>query len=155
MEKKQTREQVLEAMGLNSFRDLTPKKMVDFLHKAKNMSEEERKDVISEIPNFTKLMEGTLDLLKTMGEKTLAGNEASMKRFYDHCDLIQHTLSDALKTATDTNEKMMIMDKMIEVANMVNNKDAENKQFLGKIALCGVVAVAIVCIGVKVAILRS
>lgn len=144
LEKELTKEQVLNALELHNFRDLTPEKMVEFLHKAKDMSKEEWKDAISKVPNFTRLMEGTLDLLKSIGEKTFAGNEDSMKRFYEHCVLVQQALTEGLKTATDMNEKMMIIDKMMVVANMLKEKDTENKFYNGFLLSCGFVCVGMI-----------
>lgn len=127
MEKKLTKEQVLEALGLHSFRELTPEKMPDFLDKEKEMSKGELKDSLSEIPDFAELIKETFSFFKVIGEKTLAGNEESMKRFHNLCDTQQKALEELLKRTDDFDKQMKIIDKMTEIRNDMFQKDTENK----------------------------
>lgn len=143
MEKSKTKEQALEAIGLDSFHDLTPEKMVGFLHESMDMPEEELRASIAEIPDFAKLTEGTLDLLKSIGEKALAGNSDSMNKFYEHCGIVHQALADAAKATTSMDEKMMIFNMMKEIVCMEKDKDTENKLYHAFLVGAGVVGVGI------------
>ena len=150
MEQKRSMENLLESLGLPSFYDLTPEIMDKFLYKAKEMPRKELKTVLAEIPDFPKLMEASLDAFKSIGEKTLAGNTESMRNFYALCNAMQKCLEEELKKADDPNERIKILDMLMKIIDMAENKDSENKEYLSSV-MKGVakgVGVGLVLVGV-------
>ncbi|WP_314654996.1 hypothetical protein [uncultured Selenomonas sp.] len=130
MEQKRMREERLESLGLTSLCDLTPEKMDKFLHMTREMPVEEVRAVLAEIPDFLALMEASLGVFKSIGEKALAGNEESMKNFYELCNAMQECLKDELQRTDDFDKKIKIFDMLKEIIDMAYKKDTENKQLL-------------------------
>lgn len=130
MEQKRTRENLLKSLELNSFYDLTPEIMDKFLYKAKEMPAEELKTVLAEIPDFPKLMKESLDVFKSIGEKTLAGNIESMRSFYALCNAMQKCLEEELKKVDDFNDRLKILDMLMKIIDKADKKDSENKEYL-------------------------
>ena len=88
-------------------------------------------------------------------DKAIDGNEVSQKAFYDACNSIIQSLQKELEDEDITaEEKDRIEDKMIKVAQMIGEKDSENKGFLLKCLGIGAFVVTIVG-GAAAAILGS
>ena len=141
---KMSEQQVLKKLGIEDFRHLSKEKVVQLASMLDRMDPEVAKKALEQFPEFTKTMTEMLRDYKTTIDETLKSNEKSTFAFYENCK----TITDALTRQLDDpnlgfNEKMEIVAKMKEVAEMVGAKDRENKQFLaGLVAIVGGVFVA-------------
>ena len=110
------------------------------------------KKVLEQFPQFAKMTFEVLKDYKVFMEKTLDENSASSKQ----CFVIYNVVMDALKSCLAKDElpfeeKKYYIDKMMKIAKMAENKDAENKGFNSKMIWLGTVAVfTVVGIGASI-----
>lgn len=94
------------------------------------MDEEVAKEAIKQFPDFAKNCIQVLDGYKELNSKLCKSNDKSMKEFNDLCELIVKSLTRYLDNDVPFEERKWCIEKMIELAKMVNDKDSENKHFL-------------------------
>ena len=146
---------VLKKLGISDFRHMTKDKIVKFASMLPYMDPEVAKKALEQFPAFKDLASDLVTQYKGIVDKAIDGNEISQKAFYDACNSIIQSLQKELEDDDITSEeKERIEDKMIKVAQMIGEKDSENKGFLLKcLAIGGFVVTAIG--GVAAAILGS
>ena len=78
-------------------------------------------------------------------EKGLEENSSSTRTCYETCNAIIASLTKLLeRQEISSEERSTVIDKMIELSRMMNEKDTENKQFILKVlAIAGLATVAI------------
>ena len=104
--------------------------------------------MIEQFPEFSKLATSMVGYLKETVSQVLAENRDSTKHAFRAYQLLLNDLSEQLKKPLiSTKEKHFITEKMLEVADRIAALDAENKNFLQKLAVgFGTVALAVVAI---------
>lgn len=142
-------------MGITDFRHMTKDKIVKFASMLPYMDPEVAKKALEQFPAFKDLASDLVTQYKGIIDKAIDGNEVSQKAFYDACNSIIQSLQKELEDEDITaEEKDRIEDKMIKVAQMIGEKDSENKGFLLKCLGIGAFVVTIVG-GAAAAILGS
>lgn len=134
MSNKLTESQVLKVLDIPDFRHLTKDKVMSFASMLSEMQPEVAIKALEQFPNFSStVMQIATELKETMG-KGMENNSESMKR----CSDILQTIIDSLQEQVNRNdisfeERRYYIDKMLEVAEMQNSKDTENKEFIHKV----------------------
>lgn len=150
-----TEKKVLKKLGITDFRHMTKDKIVKFASMLPYMDPEVAKKALEQFPAFKDLASDLVTQYKGIIDKAIDGNEVSQKAFYDACNSIIQSLQKELEDEDITaEEKDRIEDKMIKVAQMIGEKDSENKGFLLKCLGIGAFVVTIVG-GAAAAILGS
>lgn len=141
---------VLKKLGISDFRHMTKDKVVKFASMLPYMDPEVAKKALEQFPAFKDLARNIVVELKGVVEKAFTENNESQNVFYDICKSEIVSLQEELKLETLTSEdRDRIENKMIRIAEMVGEKDSENKKFLLKII--GLAGSAFVALGLGAA----
>jgi len=97
------------------------------------MEPEVAKKALEQFPEFTKMALQVMSDYKSVLEKALEDNTESSKQ----CFYMYNTVMDTLKSCPEKEkipfeEKKYYVDKMTEIAEMVESKDTENRSSTGK-----------------------
>lgn len=134
MQRTLTEKKVLKKLGITDFRHMTKDKVVSFVSMLPRMDPEVAKAALAQFPEFKDLAKDIVNELKRSFDTIIAENEKSQDAFYKACDRILTMLESELKVDNLTSEdRDRIEDKMIEVAQMMSEKDSENKQWIGEL----------------------
>lgn len=137
-------QKVLDKLGIEDFRHLSKDKVVEFVSLIPEMDPEVAKAAINQFPEFAKTMKSIMIDYKEEIESALKSNDDSTKACQDAATNILKSLDKMLEKDLTQEEKMQIIDKMIEIQKMLNDKDSENKKFIRDIVtIASVVVVAI------------
>ena len=130
-----TEQRALRKLGLKDFRHMTKEKVVTFASMLPHMDPEVAQRALEQFPEYVKLATEIVSVYKAVAEKILEQNSTSMKSFYDACSVVLTSLSKQLEEdQLSSQEKSKINTQMIEVAQMIGEKDTENKHFLAAVA---------------------
>lgn len=136
---------VLKKLGIEDFRHLTKDKVITMTSMLDKMDPEVAKKAIEQFPNFSDTMREILHDYKESLDQAQKANAESVKSFYDSCDSVIRSLQKELDRADQTfEERKYIIEKMLEINKMKEDKDSENKKFITAMALFGIAAVGIV-----------
>lgn len=136
MKKNLTEQQVLKKLDIPDFRHLSKDKVMKFASMLPNMDPEVAKKALEQFPEFAKTSKEMLVDYKEILEKGMASNDESIKSCYDVSKMIIESLQKELDKENLTfEERKYIIDEMVKVSNMVNEKDTENKKFLFGLAM--------------------
>lgn len=126
---------VKKALNINSFRELSKDKVIEFISLIPNMDQELAMECVKQFPAFTELAKDAVDHLTTLCESIVQSGESSQKDAIAAYMLVLNSLSDRLKTEDDltVEDRNWISEQMIEVAQMVGVKDSEHKAWLSNI----------------------
>lgn len=155
MKRMLTEKQVLKKLNISDFRHLSKDKVMKFASMLPNMDPEVAKKALEQFPEFAKTTKDILVDYKQILEKGMESNDKSIMSCYDASKLIIASLQKELEKEELTfEERKYIVDKMLEVSRMMNEKDTENKKFLlGLSMVAGVVVTSV--IGVAASVLGS
>lgn len=155
MNKTFTEEQVLKKLGIPDFRHMTKDKIVSFVSVLPYMDPEVAKKALDQFPDFKDLAVTMITEYKMTIENLISDNRSSQSAVYEICKSILDSLREELSADNLTQEdKSRIEDKMIEVAQIMAEKDSENKRFLVKVLIIASIAVSGI-VGAAAAILGS
>lgn len=126
-----TEKQVLKKLKIPNFNYMTKDKVVKFVSMLHKMDPEVAKAAIEQFPVFRDLANDIVNNFKQTIDDILDKNGESQRIFYEACNSIIESLRKELESNNiDSAEKDRIENKMIQVANMIGEKDSENKRFL-------------------------
>lgn len=155
MQRTISEKKVLKKLGITDFRHMTKDKVVKFASMLPYMDPEVAKKALEQFPAFKDLASDLVTQYKGIVDKAIDDNEISQKAFYDACNSIIQSLQKELEDDEITSdERERIEDKMIKVAQMIGEKDSENKGFLLKCLGIGALVITVVG-GAAAAILGS
>lgn len=152
-----TEEQVKKALKIESFRNLSKDKVMEFISLIPNMDKDVAISIINQFPNFADFGINTIAQLNVTCDKVLKSNDESRKDAVRAYQTILDGLSLRLQRndITDAERKSITQD-MIDVADKVAELDEKNKKFLRKIftttasIVGGALIVGAAILGVKV-----
>ena len=155
MKRMLTEKQVLKKLGIPDFRHLSKDKVMKFASMLPNMDPEVAKKALEQFPQFANTTKEILVDYKLILEKGMESNDKSIISCYDASKLIIDSLQKELESEElEFEERKYIIDKMLEVSKMMNEKDTENKKFiLGLSMIAGAVVTGV--IGVAASVLGS
>lgn len=136
MSKYLTEQKVLRKLGIPDFRHLTKDKVIKMAAMLDKMDPEVAKKALEQFPEFTSTAKEILIHYKDTLDKSLVQNHDSVQKYYDTCNSIIESLKKQLDTANQSfEERKYIIDQMLYIANMMKEKDSENKKFLFAMAM--------------------
>lgn len=144
-----TEKEVLQQLDIPDFRHMTKDKVMTFVSMLHSMEPDVAKKAIEQFPEFSHLLVEALQDLKGVMEKNLDANAISSKQCFDIYNEIINTLKRCLdRDNTSFEERKYYIEKMMEIAQMSEYKDSENKGFTWK-SFWGYALVAAVVAGVS------
>ena len=146
MKRSLSEQKVLNKLGITDFQHLSKDKVVQFVSMLPYMDPEVAKKALEQFPSFAEYAVKIVSEYKGIVETAIQGNADSQNTFYKSCDSILRVLEQELqKENLSKEEKQFIEDEMLKVAQMIYEKDSENKRFILKaIATAGVTIVSVV-----------
>lgn len=127
-------EDVKKKLGIDSFRNLSKDKIMEFVSCIPNMHKDVAIKVIEQFPSYVELATNIIKQLNTMCDNALKENSTSQKDSIEAYKKILNDLGELLKKDNiSSEERRVITDKMIEIADKIALKDTENKNFLSNI----------------------
>lgn len=151
-------EEVKNALKIDSFRNLSKDKIMEFVSLIPNMDKEVAIKIIERYPAFAKLSESMVAQLNKMCDTALEKNKESQRLTIQAYKQILDELSNQLHMEDiSKEEREKITKQMIEIADKISVKDTENKAFIYKMvkystgfAICALVlGVAILGVNIK------
>lgn len=126
-------EEVKNALKIDSFRNLSKDKIMEFVSLIPNMDKEVVIKIIEQYPTFAKLSESMVAQLNKMCDTALEKNEESQRLTIQAYKQILDEQSNQLHMEDiSKEEREKITKQMIEIADKISVKDTENKAFIDK-----------------------
>jgi hypothetical protein len=123
--------EVKKALNIESFRNLSKDKIIEFVSLIPNMDKDVAIKVIEQFPEYANFASGMIAQLNSMCDNALKSNAESQKDVIQAYKQILDSLSELLKKGdTTAEERTAITNQMIMVADRISSKDTENKAFL-------------------------
>lgn len=134
-----TENEVKKALAIDSFRNMSKEKIMEFVSAIPNMDKDVAIKIIEQFPAYTESANNMLAQLNVMCSNAMKENGESQKEAIEAYKKILDDLGELLKKETITVEaRMKITEQMITVADRISAKDTENKDFLNGIIKYGV-----------------
>lgn len=150
-------EQVKKALNINSFRNLSKDKIMEFVSLIPQMDKEVAIAIIDQFPEYTKFATQMVEQLNVLYDRGMASNDKSQLESIQAYRFILDELARELKEENVSPESRdKITEQMILVADKIAAKDTENKHHQVKMmklfggALLFLVEVGAAILGVKV-----
>lgn len=150
-------DEVKNALKIDSFRNLSKDKIMEFVSLIPNMDKEVAIKIIEQYPVFAKLSESMVAQLNKMCDTALEKNEESQRLTIQAYKQILDELSNQLHMEDiSKEEREKITKQIIEIADKISVKDTENKAFIDKMAkystgfAIGVVVLGAAILGVNI-----
>ncbi len=133
--KKLTEKQVLERLGIDNFRQLSKDKVVEFASMLGQMEPEVAVKALEQIPNATEAYKAITIQLKETASEAFKENNSSVQSYYATCDSVIKSLQKQLDDDRELTfeQRQVLIQQMISLAQMKDAKDTENKEFILKI----------------------
>ena len=121
-------ESVLKELENSDFRDLKKDKMIPFMSKLSGMNPDVAKKAIEQIPEFSKVAVEALKEYRDIYEKTITINRESNASCLKTYDIILEELKKILEKDVPFEEKMEVIKRMVEVAQLKDEKETEFRE---------------------------
>lgn len=134
-----TENEVKKALAIDSFRNMTKDKIMEFVSAIPNMDKDVAIKIIEQFPSYTESANNMLAQLNIICDNAMKANGESQKEAIEAYKKILDDLGELLKkNSTTAEERAQITEQMITVADRISAKDTENKHFLNDIIKYGV-----------------
>lgn len=154
--------QVKEALGIDSFRNLSKDKVMRFAAMMPDMDKEVALAIVKQFPAFKEFALEAVGTLERAQSRALDGNDASQARVHDAWQDVRDILKEQLKDDDlSWEQKQYIFDLIMTIAREQGTSDTKNKEFLKDImknlalGVGAVVALGVVFVGGKIALEQS
>ncbi len=122
---------VKKALKIDNFRYLSKDKIVEFVSMIPNMDKDVAIKIIEHFPEYASFATSMIAQLTMVCDKALKSNNESQKDVIEAYKKILDDLGHLLKKEDITcEERTIITDKMVMIADRISAKDTENKSFL-------------------------
>ena len=124
-------ESVKKVLNIESFRNLSKEKIVEFISLIPNMDKDVAISIINQFPAYAEMAGNMIAQLNTMCDSAIKEAGKSQKESIESYKLILSELGNLLqKDNISAEERALITDKMILIADRISAKDSEYKEFL-------------------------
>ena len=131
----ETENEVKKALNIDSFRNLSKRKVVEFVSLLPQMDKEVATAIINQFPNYSQTVSEMVKQLGDTCNSILEKNDTSTRSVVEAYQKILDDLRLLLqRDDLSFDERQQITSSMIEVADKLAEKDTENKHFLSTIA---------------------
>lgn len=148
---------VKSALNIDSFRNLSKDKIMEFVSLIPNMDKDVALAIINQFPAYSEMAKCMVEQMTTTCDVAIAENTSSQNTVYAAYRKILDDLGEILKCEDITaEERDSISSKMIEVADKMAAKDTESKNFLAWIVknkeyvIAGALILGSVILGVNI-----
>lgn len=125
---------VLKKLGIKDFRYMTKDKIVKFVSMLPYMDVEVAKKALEQFPEFEELASGIVNCFKEIVDEAWEAHKISQTAFCEACKTIIESLQKDLEDENMAYEKReQTINKMIEVASMIGEKNSEDKRMVLKL----------------------
>lgn len=132
--KMMTEKEVLDALEISDFRHMTKNKIMKFTSLVPQMDKEVAKTALQQFPHFAQMSIEVINCYKEIMGTVLRDNALSMNDFYNSCDTVILALNELLrKDKLKFKQKKSLIDNMIQILKMKDDKDRENKVWLSEL----------------------
>ena len=108
--------------------NVTLEKVRDFKRKMSQMSEEEQRQFVAQIPDFFELSRQTIDAMERVAHASINANKASQDAFNRQCDEVRKILARQLEGQNiSVEERVLLLQMLIWLVEVQYRKDSENK----------------------------
>lgn len=149
--------QVKKALKIDSFRNLSRDKIMEFVSLIPNMDKDIAIAIVNQFPTYAESATNMVVQLRQMCDDILLSNNNSQAEAINAYKKILDGLGEILKRDDiKPEERQQITQSMIDVAGRISAKDTENKKWLEKIykrgtsIIGGALILGAVILGVKV-----
>lgn len=126
-----TEVKVLKKLGIDDFRHISKDKVIKMATMLDKMDPEVAKKALDQFPEFSTTIESMLHDYKELLEEAMGKNYESLQSCYNSYDLIIESCKTLLeKEKLSFEEKKEVLNMMIEVAKLKDEKDSENKRHI-------------------------
>ena len=130
--------QVKKALKIDSFRNLSRDKIMEFVSLIPNMDKDVAIAIVNQFPAYAESATSMIAQLRQMCDDVLESNDNSQAEAINAYKKILDDLGEVLKRNDITpEERQQITQSMIDVADRISAKDTENKKWLEKVYKCG------------------
>jgi hypothetical protein len=146
---------VKQALGINSWRNLSRENVVKFAAMMPDMDKELAVKIVEQFPVFTKFGLDALRSMERVQESALNFNERSQKKVHDAYQDVRDAIKGELSKELAPEERQRLIETMMDTAAKESEKDSENKRLIGDIVKTaaavtgGVLLTAVVILGAK------
>jgi len=131
-------EEVKKALNIDSFRNLSKDKIMEFVSLIPSMDKEVAISIINQFPAYGEMATKMVAELTDLCDNALKENSVSQKESIEAYKIVLNQMGELLKKDDiSPEERMDITNKMIMVADKIAAKDSENKDFLGNVLKYG------------------
>jgi len=152
-----TENEVKKALAIDSFRNMSKDKIMEFVSAIPNMDKDVAIKIIGQFPAYTGFAPTMLAQLNTTCDNAMKENGESQKEVIEAYKKILDDLGERYKKDTITSEERAeIIEQMISIADRISVKDTENKDFLNGLIkdevqiIIGALVLGVVILGVNV-----
>jgi hypothetical protein len=142
--------EIKQALGIESWRNLSKDKMIRFAAMMPNMDTEVALKIVEQFPVFKDFAKDAVSAIERAHESTLSANAQSQEHVHRACQDVRDILKGELsKDDLSWEEKKFLIEQIQDTARMQFKKDSENKQFLDgalKKVLVGATAALALCV---------
>ncbi len=123
-------QEVLRRLNIPDFRHLSKEKVMSFASLLPYMDPATAQKALDQFPDFAKTVGAVAHEYGDIVKKALGSNDESMKSYYSIASSIIATIQKQLDNDTlSFDERMHIMELLVELQRDVGAKDTENKKF--------------------------
>ena len=123
--------EVKKALNIESFRNMSKDKIIEFVSLIPNMDKDVAIKIIEQFPEYANFATNMITQLKSMCDNAIESNSESQKDVIEAYKKILDNLAELLnKEGITSEERADITDKMLVVADRISLKDTEYKAFL-------------------------
>lgn len=155
MGKIKTEKQLLKKLKIKDLSKLPTEKVSEFVSMLHDVDPDVAKKIIDQFPDFTKFASQATQEFRNILVEAKKGTKGA-DTYYRSCELMINSLQKKLDEGNlSPEEQDHIIDRMMEIANKIDEKDEKDKAFIIKIlsgfcSFVGVlVGVALALVGVK------
>ena len=133
-----TQQDVLNALGIDSFRQLSKDKVMAFISLIPNMDKELSIECIKQFPTFVELATEAVNQLDKLCDAAIIMLGESQRESIGAYKLVLNSLSELLKKDTlSMDERQWIIEQMVDIAGKIAAKDSEFKTVIDSIVKYG------------------
>lgn len=126
-----TEQEVKDALGISSFRNMSKEKIMEFVSLIPNMDKDVAIAVVNQFPAYSTMAKCIVEELTKSCDTAMKENTSSQQQVLSAYRKILDDLGEVLKRENITpEERESISEKMIYVAIKMDAKDTENKTFI-------------------------
>lgn len=152
-----TEDSVKKALKINSFRELSKDKIMQFASMIPYMDKEVAIAVINQFPTYAEFVKAIISVYMETANRILEDNKESQMAAIRGYQTILDSLSNKLEESNTEEDRKSITNDMISVADKIAEIDEKNKKFLNKMVnkiLAGV-GIAVLAVGAGIGISSS